>query len=98
MKKDLQEILKIITPDTPLKEVVAYCDNIEDFELIVANLSEMASKPILLSDEIKQAALSLVKINKLNTTEITTSYIQRNLPVTYPQAAALVDWLNTLSI
>lgn len=94
MKKDLNEIFKIITPDTPLKEVVAYCDNIEDFELIFKNLPETKNKPVQLSEAIKKAALSLVKTNKLNAAEITTSYIQRNLPVPYPQAAALVDWLH----
>ena len=95
MKKDLNEILENITPETPLEEVVAYCDNIEDFELIFKSLPKTESKPVQLSEEIKQAALSLVKINKLNEAEITTSYIQRNLSVTYSQAAALVDWLKT---
>lgn len=94
MKKDINEILKIVTPDTPLKEVIAYCDSLEDFELIFASLPETESKTVLLSGEIKQAALSLVKTNKLNAAEITTAYIQRNLHVTYPQAAALVDWLH----
>lgn len=90
MKKNLQEILNSITPDTPLEEVAAYCDNIEDFELIFASLPEIKSKPVQLSAEIKQAALSLVKTNKLNAAEITTSYLQRNLPVTYPQAETIV--------
>lgn len=96
MKKHLQEILNSITPDTPLEEVVAYCDNIEDFELIFNSLPETESKPVQLSEEIKQSTLSLVKTNKLNAAEITTSYLQRNLPIPYPQAAALVDWLHKL--
>ena len=96
MKKNINEILKTVTPDTSLEEVITYCDNVEDFELIIANIPEMESKPVQLSEEIKQAALSLIKENKLNATEITTSYIQQNLPVTYPQAVAIVDWLRTI--
>lgn len=96
MKSNINKILKTVKPDTPLEEVAAHCDNIEDFELIIVNLPKTKSKPVQLSEEIKQAALSLVKINKLNAAEITTSYIQRNLPVTYPQAAAIVDWLKTI--
>lgn len=94
MKKEIKEILKIITPETSIEETISYCNNIEDFEAIIVNLPEMKSKPVLLSKEIKQAALRLVKTNKLNAAQITISFIQRNLPVTYPQAAALVDWLN----
>lgn len=95
MKKNLQEILNSITPDTTVEEVIVYCDSMEDFDLILANMAEMRSKPVQLSEEIKQAALSLVKTYKLHMAEITTSYIQQNLPVTYPQAAALVDWLKS---
>lgn len=93
MKKNIDEILKNVTPNTPLEKITAFCNTIEDFELILSRLPETESKPIQLSEEIKQAALSLVKSNKLNAAQITTSYIQRNLPVTYPQATALVDWL-----
>lgn len=95
MKKNLQEILNSITPDTTVEEVIVYCDSMEDFDLILANMAEMRSKPVQLSEEIKQAALSLVKTNKLNAAEITTAYIQRNLPVTYPNAVAIVDWLKS---
>ncbi len=34
MKKDLEEILKLITPDTTVEELVSYCDSVEDFDLI----------------------------------------------------------------
>ena len=93
MKKDINEILKAITPDTPIKKVVAYCDTVEDFDLILSKLPHTESDPAPLSDELKKAALSLLAQSKLNAADVTTSFIQRNLPVTYPQAAALVDWL-----
>lgn len=93
MKKDINEILKAITPETPIEEVIAYCDTVEDFNLILSKLPHTENKPVPLSDELKKAAFSLVKTNKLNAAEITTSFIQKNLTVTYPQAAALVDWL-----
>ena len=96
MKKNINEILENITPYTPLEEVTAYCDTVEDFEIILANLPEIESTPVQLSEEIKQAALSLVKTNNLNAAQITTAYIQRNLPVTYPKASAIVDWLQTI--
>lgn len=96
MKKDINEILKAITYDTPIEEVIAYCDTVEDFDLILSKLPITDSMPVKLSDELKKAVLSLVKTNKLNTAKITTSYIQRNLPVTYTQAAALVDWLKAI--
>lgn len=96
MKKNLSEILNSITHDTPLEEIVAYCDNIEDFELILKSLPKTESKSVQLPEEIKQAALSVVETNKLNAAEITTAYIQRNLPITYPQAAAIVDWLKSI--
>ena len=98
MKKDINEILKAITPQTPIEEVIAYCDSVDDFELILSKLPQTESQPIPISDELKKAALSLVKTNKLNAAEITTSFIQKNLPVTYPQAAALIVWLKDRSI
>ena len=96
MKKDINEILKTITPNTPIEEVIAYCDTVEDFDLILSKLPITDSMPVPLSDELKKTALSLVKTNNLNAAEITTSFIQKNLPVTYPQAAALVDWLKAI--
>ena len=97
MKKDINEILKAITPDTSIKEIVAYCDTVEDFDLILSKLPNTDSMPVPLSDELKKAALCLLEKSKLNAAEITTSYIQKNLPVTYPQAEALVDWLKPVS-
>ena len=96
MKKDINEILKAITPETPIEEVVAYCDTVEDFNLIISKLPHTESKPVPLSDELKKAALNLLVQSKLNAADITTSFIQRNLSVTYPQAAALVDWLKAI--
>lgn len=93
MKKDIKEILKVIKPETPIEEVAAYCDTVEDFELILSKLPKTESKPVPLSDELRKAALNLLNENKLNAADITTSFIQRNLSVTYPHAAALVDWL-----
>jgi len=93
MKKDINEILKTITPQTLIDEVINLCDSIEDFELILANISKTENKSVRLSNEIKETALSLIKTNKLNEAEITTAFIQKSLPVTYPQAVAIVDWL-----
>ena len=93
MKKDINEILKAITPDTHIEEIVACCDTVEDFDLILSKLPYTESRTVPLSNELKKAALSLLAQSKLNAAEITTSYIQKNLPVPYPQAAALVDWL-----
>jgi len=93
MKKDINKILKSITPETPIDEVINLCDRVENFELILANLPKTESMSVQLSDEIKQAALDLFTTNKPDAAQITTSYIQKNLPVTYPQAAAIVDWL-----
>ena len=93
MKKDINDILKSVTPETPIEEVAAYCDTVEDFNLIISKLPHTESKPVTLSDELKKAALSLLTQSKLNAADITTSFIQRNMPVTYPQATALVDWL-----
>ena len=96
MKKDINEILKAITPETPIEKIVAYCDTVEDFDLLLAKLPHTESKPIPLSDELKNAALSLLEQSKLNAADITTSFIQKNLPVTYPQVTALVDWLKSI--
>lgn len=93
MKKEIYEILKAITPETPIEEIVACCDTVEDFNLILSKLPHTESKPVRLSDELKKSALSLLIKHNLNAADITTSFIQKNLPVTYPQAAALVDWL-----
>lgn len=95
MKKNIKVILKNITPETSIEETISYCNKIEDFEAIIVNLPEMKSKPVLLSKEIKQAALSLVKTNELNAAQITSAFIQKNMPVSYPKAAAIVDWLKT---
>ena len=72
MKKDINEILKAIIPDTPIEDVIAYCDTVEDFDLLLANLPHTDSKPIPLSDELKNAALRLLEQSKLNAAEITT--------------------------
>lgn len=95
MKKNIKEILKNITPETPIEEVITYCDTVEDFELIISSLPESESNTGQLSEKMQQAALSLFKTNKLNAAKITTAYIQRNLSVTYSQAAAIFDWLKT---
>ena len=96
MKKDINEILITITPETPIEEVIAYCDTVEDFDLILSKLPITDSMPVPQSDDLKKAALSLLEKSKLNAAEITTVFIQRNLKVPYPQAAALVDWLKTI--
>ena len=98
MKKDINEIVKAITPETPIEEIVAYCDTVEDFNLILSSLPHTGSAPVPLTNDLKKAALNLLCSSKLNAADITTSSIQRNLPVTYPQAAALVDWLNGLKL
>ena len=96
MKKDINEILITITPEMPIEEVIAYCDTVEDFDLILSKLPITDSMPVPQSDDLKKAALSLLEKSKLNAAEITTVFIQRNLKVPYPQAAALVDWLKTI--
>jgi hypothetical protein len=93
MKKDLNEILKNITPDTPIDDVLAYCDSIEDLQLILASMQFEESEQTNLSDEIIQAAFALFENSKLTKEQITTAYIQRNLNVSYPQAVAIVDLL-----
>jgi len=98
MKKKINELLKTITPQTPIDEVINLCDSVEDVELIMANLPKAENKSVQLSEEIKQAALSLVNLTELNAAEITTSYIQKNLLVTYPQAIAIVEWLKAMFI
>lgn len=98
MKKDINDILKTVTPNTPIKKIVAYCDTVEDFELILSALPRPKSEHVPLPDKLKKAALSLIAQYKLNAADITTSFIQKSLPVTYPQAAALVDWLKATSI
>ena len=95
MKKNIEEILKSVTPDTPIEEITEYCATVEDFELIISHLPKAESKPIQLSENIKQSALNLVKTNKLKAAQITSAFIQRNMPVSYPKAAAVVDWLKT---
>ena len=64
--------------------------------MILANLPQMKSKPTPLSDDLKQEVLNLIKTNNLEPKDITTSFIQRNYPVSYTKAAALVDWLKTI--
>lgn len=96
MKKDLKEILAHITSQTTIEEIISYCDTTDDLEIILANLPQMKSKPTPISNELRQEVLNLVKTNNLNPKDITTSFIQKNLPVSYPKAAALVDWLKTI--
>ena len=92
MRKDINEILSSITPETPIEELLAYCDTTEDFELIIKNLSAMDSKSYPLSDELKQTVLRLATLAKEFNREITACYIQKNLKVPYPQAAAMYEF------
>lgn len=82
MKKDLEEILNCITPETPIEEALAYRDT-----------AVVEDKAYPLSDELKQKVLRLVKIAEHFNTEITTAYLQRVLEIPYPQALALYEWL-----
>lgn len=94
MKKNIKETLKSVTPETPIEEIISYCDTLEDFELIISRLPEAETKPVQLSEEIKQAALNLVKTNKINAAQITSAFIQKNMPVSYTKAVAIADWLH----
>lgn len=93
MKKDLDVILKLITPETPIEKVLGYCDTAEDFDLIVNNISIMDSRAFPISNSLKQTVKKLVTIAKEENKEITTVYIQKNLEVPYPQALALYESL-----
>ncbi len=93
MKKDINEILSSITPETPIEEVLGYCDTAEDFDLIAKNISTMDSRAFSISDSLKQTVIRLATIAKEENKEITTVYIQKNLKVQYPQALALYEWL-----
>ena len=96
MKGNIQDIIKKIRPETTIEEIISYCDTTDDLDMILANLPQIKSKPTPLSDDIKQEVLNLIKTNNLNPKEITTSFIQKNLPVSYSKATALVDWLKTI--
>lgn len=93
MKKDLEEILKQITPETAIEEVASYCDTAEDFELIIRNLPAVNSGEVLVSDNLNQKALRLAKIAKSFNQEVTTAYIQKCLKLPYPQALTIYEWL-----
>ena len=96
MKGNLQDIIEKIKPETSIEEIISYCDTTDDLEIILANLPQMKSKPTPISDELKQEVLNLIESNNLDPKEITTSFIQKNLPVSYSKAAALVDWLKII--
>ena len=98
MKKNIKEILSSITPETPIEEVVAYCDTVEDLELIIKNLYTMDSKVSPISDKLKQTILRLAIIAREFNQEITACYIQLNLKVPYPQAAALYKFFKSIDI
>lgn len=96
MKKPLNEILATITPNTPLDKVLAYCDDVKDLEQILLLVPKGEKKPPLLPEVMKKSALRLLTTSKRNTEEINTAYLQKHLRVTYPQAAALLKYLNPL--
>lgn len=93
MKGNYSDILSKITGDTPLETVAAYCDIVEDFVFLIENAKPTA-KTVQLSDDLVQSALEFVK--DMNPNEITAAFIQRNLNISYPQAAALYDLLKAI--
>ena len=93
MKGNYEDILSKITGDTPLETVATYCDTVEDFEFLVANVKPTANT-VQLSDDLVQAAVELVK--DIAPDEITAAFIQKNLNISYPQAAALCDLLKSI--
>lgn len=93
MKGNYEDILSKITGDTPLETVATYCDTVEDFEFLVANIKP-TEKTIRLSEDLVQATVELVK--DMNPNEITAAFIQRNLNISYTQAAALCDLLKSI--
>lgn len=94
MKGKIEDIIKKISGDTPLEIVAAYCDTIEDLELLMASVKPTEKKNIVrLPEDLVRAAVELVK--NMTPDEITTSFIQRNMNIGYPQAAALCDMLKS---
>lgn len=90
MKTNYNDILGKITGDTPLETVAAYCDTVEDFEFLIANVKPTANT-VPLTDDLVEMAAALVK--NMNPNEITTAFIQKNLNIGYPKSAALCDLL-----
>ena len=93
MKGNYEDILSKISGGTPLETVAAYCDNVEDFEFLIANVKPTANA-VQLSNDLVQAAVEPVK--DIAPDEITAAFIQRNLNIGYPQAAALCDLLKSI--
>jgi len=92
MKKDIKEILSGITSETPIEEVLAYCETTEDFKLIIINLSDTDSKTYPIADKLSRTVLRLAALAKEFNREITACYIEKNLKIPYQQAAALYEF------
>ena len=93
MKGNYEDILSKITGETPLKTVAAYCDTVEDFEFLIANVKP-TTNAVQLTDDLIYAAVESVK--DIAPDEITAAFIQKNLNISYPQAAALCDLLKSI--
>lgn len=79
----------MINPDTPIEELLKICKSIEDLhKLLEQNPCESTDFDYIeVSEEMIDAAKKVVA----EIPAFTTADIQRNLKVTYPQAAKLCD-------
>lgn len=96
MKRPLNEILATITTNTPLDKVLAYCDDAEDLKQILLLMPKGEKTPPLLPEVMKKSALRLLATSKRNTEEIDTTYLQKHLCATYPQALAILKYVTPL--
>lgn len=77
-----------LSPQTPLSEIAAVCASEE--ELLSALREAESAEPAVPPESLRKAAQELLEGHE---GEVTTAFLQRNLKISYPQAAALKEML-----
>ena len=90
MRKEIEELLKTITPETKIADLVGKVETLEEITFLLQHI-KMRPKSEELSDKLKIRALTELK--GIPKEELTIPKIQKTMLIGYPKAAAIRDWL-----
>lgn len=90
MRKELEELAKIITPETKISDLVGTAETMEELSFLLQNVKSQPQNDEL-SDRLKLRALTELK--GIPKEELKISTIQKKMQIGYHSAALIYDWL-----
>lgn len=89
MKKNLEEVLNDVTPNTRIEVVAGYCDTVGELIEIINKVPYADGNNILMFENMQKIEeyLAVYNVDKTN-----TANIQAVLRVSYAQAQRIAEW------